>query len=80
MGAHLDKLAQAEIVTPDEALETEFKAVIADLTGRRPAEQRRDQLIAESGKRALNSAEKAELAQLLAVSPRKPRADSAKSD
>ncbi|HEY1772145.1 MAG TPA: DNA primase [Gammaproteobacteria bacterium] len=80
MGAALAKLAQAEIVTPDEALETEFKAVMADLTGRRPAEQRRDQLIAESGKRALNSAEKAELAQLLAVSPRKPRADSAKSD
>lgn len=80
IGTHLDKLAQAEIVTPDEALETEFKAVMSDLTGRRPTEQRRDQLIAESGKRDLNSAEKAELAQLLAVSPRKPRADSAKSD
>ncbi|HEY3858789.1 MAG TPA: DNA primase [Gammaproteobacteria bacterium] len=80
IGTALDKLAQAEIVTPDEALETEFKAVMADLTGRRPAEQRRDELISESGKRTLNSAEKAELAQLLAVSPRKPRADSAKSD
>ena len=80
MGAALAKLAQAEIVTPDEALETEFKAVMADLTGRRPTEQRRDQLIAESGKRDLNSAEKAELTQLLAVSPRKPRVDSAKSD
>jgi len=79
MGARLDKLAQAEIVTPDEALESEFRAVMADLTGR-PAEQRRDELIAESAKRPLNSAEKAELARLLMESARKPRADSAKSD
>jgi DNA primase len=79
-GAHLDKLAQAEIVTPDEALESEFKAVMADLTGRRPAEQRRDELIAESRNRPLNSAEKAELTRLLAEPARKPGVDSAKSN
>ena len=79
IGAHLDRLAQAEIVTPDEALESEFRALMADLTGRRPAEQRRDELISESRKRALNSAEKAELTRLLAEPARKPGVDSAKS-
>jgi DNA primase len=80
LGARLDRLAQAEVVAPEEALESEFQAVMADLTGRRPAEQRRDELIAESGKRPLNSAENAELARLLAELARKPRADSAKTD
>jgi DNA primase len=79
-GALLAKLAQAEIVTPDEALETEFKAVMADLTGRRPAEQRRDELIAESRKRALNAAENAELTRLLSDLARKPGTDSVKSN
>ncbi|HSN18356.1 MAG TPA: DNA primase [Gammaproteobacteria bacterium] len=79
-GALLDKLAQAEIVTPDEALETEFKAVMADLTARRPAEQRRDELIAESRRRALNAAENAELARLLSDLARKPGTDSVKSN
>src|SRR5579859_151033 len=77
--AYLDKLAQAEIVTPEEALESEFRAVMADLTGRRPQEQRRDELIAESRKRALNAAEKAELTRLLVPGAVKPGTDSAKS-
>ncbi len=79
LGNLLDKLAQAEIVTPDEALESEFRAVMRDLRELRPAGQRRDELIAESRKRTLNSAEKAELARLLADPGRKPGADSAKS-
>ncbi|HEX5339716.1 MAG TPA: DNA primase [Gammaproteobacteria bacterium] len=66
-GATLMKLAQAELVTPDEAMESEFAAVMADLTGRRPAERRRDELIAESRRRGLNPAEKAELSRLLVV-------------
>ena len=78
-GAFLDRLAQAEIVTPDEALESEFQALMADLTGRRLAELRRDELISESRKRALNSAEKAELTRLLAEPARKQGTDSAKS-
>src|SRR5215469_9975569 len=78
-GAQLEKLAQAEIVTPEEALESEFRAILSDLTGRRPAEQRRDELIAESRKRSLNSAEKAELSRLLAEPTRKPGVDNAKS-
>jgi len=79
-GAFLDRLAQAEIVTPEEALESEFKAVMADLTGRRPAEQRRDELIGESRKRALNAAENAELTRLLSELARKPGTDSVKSN
>ncbi|HYL82165.1 MAG TPA: hypothetical protein VEU07_15205, partial [Candidatus Acidoferrum sp.] len=78
-GAQLEKLAQAEIVTPEEALESEFRAILADLTGRRPAEQRRDELIAEARKRSLNAAEKAELTRLLAPGAAKPGTDSAKS-
>ncbi|HET7396813.1 MAG TPA: DNA primase [Gammaproteobacteria bacterium] len=66
-GATLMKLAQAELVTPPEAMESEFTAVMADLTGRRPAERRRDELIAESRRRALDPAEKAELSRLLVV-------------
>jgi hypothetical protein len=64
-GAYLDKLAQAEIVTPEEAWESEFQAVMADLTARRPAERRLDELIAESRRRALDATEKAELNRLL---------------
>ncbi|MGH8370380.1 MAG: toprim domain-containing protein, partial [Gammaproteobacteria bacterium] len=66
-GATLMKLAQAELVTPPEAMQSEFVAVMADLTGRRPAERRRDELIAESRRRGLNPAEKAELSRLLLV-------------
>ncbi|HEV2213420.1 MAG TPA: hypothetical protein VGS99_08740 [Gammaproteobacteria bacterium] len=78
-GAQLEKLAQAEIVTPEEALESEFRAILADLTGRRPAEQRRDELITEARKRTLNAAEKAELTRLLAQGAGKSDTDSAKS-
>ncbi|HET7176852.1 MAG TPA: DNA primase [Gammaproteobacteria bacterium] len=78
-GAQLEKLAQAEIVTPEEALESEFRAILSDLTGRRPAEQRRDELIAEARKRTLNAAEKAELTRLLAQGAGKSDTDSAKS-
>ena len=79
VGTHLDRLAQAEIVTPEEAMESEFLALMADLTGRRPQEQRRDELIAESRKRTLNAAEKAELTQLLATQGGNRPTDSAKS-
>ncbi|HET7921663.1 MAG TPA: DNA primase [Gammaproteobacteria bacterium] len=65
-GATLMKLAQAELVTPPEAMEAEFAAVMADLV-RRPAGRRRDELIAEAGRRALSPAEKAELSRLLAA-------------
>ena len=77
--AYLDKLAQADIVAPEEALESEFQAVMADLTGRRPLEQRRDELIAESRRRSLDAAEKAELTRLLAPTAGKSGVDSAKS-
>ena len=81
IGATLMKLAQAELVTPPEAMETEFVAVIDDLTGRRPAERRRDELIAESRRRALNSAEKQELSRLLvAQTGRETPAQGTKTD
>ncbi len=78
-GAQLEKLAQAEIVTPEEALESEFRALMADLTGRRPMEQRLDELIAASRRGPLNAAEQAELTRLLAQTAGKSGADSAKS-
>ncbi|HEX5340753.1 MAG TPA: DNA primase [Gammaproteobacteria bacterium] len=68
-GTTLMKLAQAELVTPPEAMDSEFAAVMADLTGRRPAERRRDELIGESRRRGLNPEEKAELSRLLIVQP-----------
>lgn len=64
-GSYLMKLAQAELVTPPDAMESEFRAVLADLTARRPAEQRLEELLAASRQRALQSHEKAELAGLL---------------
>ncbi|MGH8278765.1 MAG: DNA primase [Gammaproteobacteria bacterium] len=64
-GSYLMKLAQAELVTPPEAMESEFRAVLADLTARRPAEQRLDELLTASRTRALEAPEKAELADLL---------------
>ena len=75
----LNKLAQAEIVTPEEALESEFRALMADLTARRPLEQRLDELIAASRRGPLNAAEQAELTRLLAQTAGKSGADSAKS-
>jgi DNA primase len=65
-GATLDRLAQADIVTPEAAWESEFLALMADLTARRPAARRLDELISESRRRPLEPAEKVELTQLLA--------------
>lgn len=64
-GSYLMKLAQAELVTPPEAMESEFQAVLRDLIARRPAEQRLEDLLKASRQRALESPEKAELAELL---------------
>lgn len=63
-GGYLLKLAQAELVTPEEAMESEFQAVMADLLGRRD-EQRLAVLMDASRQRALSSEEKTELAQLI---------------
>ncbi len=64
-GSYLMKLAQAELVTPADAMESEFRAVMADLQGRRPAEQRLAQIMQASRERILDESEKAELARLL---------------
>ena len=63
-GEYLMKLAQAELVVPEEALESEFRAVIASLVGRRD-EQRLAALLEASRQRPLASDEKLELGQLL---------------
>ncbi|MHB8425001.1 MAG: DNA primase [Gammaproteobacteria bacterium] len=68
-GSYLMKLAQAELVTPADAMESEFRAVMADLQGRRPAEQRLAQLMQASRERTLHESEKAELARLLKARP-----------
>lgn len=68
-GSYLMKLAQAELVTPADAMESEFRAVMADLQSRRPAEQRLAQLMQASRERTLNESEKAELARLLKARP-----------
>ena len=65
-GGYLMKLAQAELVTPEDAMESEFRAVMADLRGR-PGEQRLAALLDSSRQRALDSVEKAELAELIKV-------------
>ena len=65
-GGYLMKLAQAELVTPEDAMESEFRAVMADLLGR-PDEQRLAALLDTSRQRALDSVEKAELAELIKV-------------
>lgn len=65
IGSYLMKLAQAELVTPIDAMESEFKAVMAQLTGRQPAEQRLAALLEASRQRALEADEKTELSRLL---------------
>lgn len=65
IGTYLSRLAQAEMVTPEDAMAGEFQAVMADLTGRRPGEQRVTTLLEASRHRALDTDEKAELARLL---------------
>ena len=66
------KLAQAEMVIPGDAMESEFRAVMADLEGRRPAEQRLTALLEVSRQRPLEAVEKAELSNLLKARPGDP--------
>lgn len=63
------KLAQAELVIPPEAMESEFRAVMGDLQGRRPAEQRLKALLETSRQRPLDAGEKTELSRLLRARP-----------
>jgi DNA primase len=65
IGSHLMKLAQAELVIPVDAMESEFRAVMTDLVGRRPAEQRVAALLEASRRRPLEADEKSELSRLL---------------
>ena len=58
-GIYLEKLAQAELVTPPEAMSSEFQAVMTDLGSRRPAE-RRFQELASRDFSTLTNEEKAE--------------------
>ncbi|MBU6421931.1 MAG: DNA primase [Gammaproteobacteria bacterium] len=73
-GEHLMKLAQAELVLPEEALESEFQAVIASVAGRRD-EQRLAALLEASRQRPLASEEKAELGQLIKAGRATPGVD-----
>ncbi len=75
----LNKLAQAELAIPEGGLEKQFLAHLAQFRTSGP-QARRDWLIAESGKRDLNPAEKAELTRLLTELARKPGTDSVKSN
>jgi len=72
IGSHLMKLAQAEMVIPVDAMESEFRAVMTDLEGRRPAEQRLAALLAASRQRPLEADEKTELSHLLKARPSDP--------
>ncbi|MGH8397626.1 MAG: DNA primase [Gammaproteobacteria bacterium] len=65
IGTYLMKLAQAELVTPIDAMESEFKAVMTQLTGRHPTEQRLATLLEASRQRSLKADEKTELSRLL---------------
>ena len=76
--AKLNKVARAELALPEEGLDKDFLAYLAHFRSA-GGQARLDQLIAESRKRALNSAEKAEMAQLLASPGGKGPADSTKS-
>jgi len=69
IGNHLMKLAQAELVIPTQAMESEFRAVMTDLEGRRPAEQRLAILLEASRQRPLEAGEKIELSHLLKARP-----------
>jgi DNA primase len=72
IGSHLMKLAQAELVIPVGAVESEFRAVMSDLQGRRPAEQRLAILMEASRQRSLEADEKTELSHLLKLRPGNP--------
>ena len=77
--AKLNRVARADVALPEEGLDKQFLAYLAQFRAAGP-QARLDQLIAESRKRALNSAENAELTRLLAERARKPGTDSVKSD
>jgi DNA primase len=77
--AKLNKVAQADLSLPEEGMDKELQGYLAQFRGA-GRQNRLNELIAESGKRDLNGAEKAEMAQLLTDLARKPRADNAKSD
>ncbi|MGH8415505.1 MAG: toprim domain-containing protein, partial [Gammaproteobacteria bacterium] len=73
IGNYLMKLAQTELVTPIDAMESEFKAVMVQLTGRHPTEQRLSTLLETSRQRALEADEKSELSRLLKARHGNPR-------
>ncbi|MDE1886968.1 MAG: DNA primase [Gammaproteobacteria bacterium] len=75
-GGYLMKLAQAELLTPDDGMDSEFRAVMVDLAGRRD-EQRLAALMEASRQRPLGSEEKAELTRLLTA--RRPSSRTPKS-
>jgi DNA primase len=77
--AKLNRVAQADVPLPEEGLDKQFLAYLAQFRGA-GRQNRLDELIAESRKRTLNGAEKAEMAQLLAEPARKPGTDSVKSN
>ena len=76
--AKLNKVAQADLPL-EEGLDKQFLGHLAQFRGA-GRQARLNELIAESGKRPLNGAEKTEMAQLLADSARKPGTDSVKSN
>ncbi|MGB9428400.1 MAG: DNA primase [Gammaproteobacteria bacterium] len=75
-GSYLMKLAQAELVTPAEAMPSEFKAVMADLVGGRPDDRRFMELRAKvesMGFEALTEPEKLEFRRLHIRRPSGPK-------
>jgi len=76
--AKLNKVAQADMPL-EEGLDKQFLGYLGQFRAA-SRHNRLDELIAESAKRPLNDAEKAEMTQLLAEKARKPRVDNAKSD
>ncbi|HEY3643786.1 MAG TPA: DNA primase [Gammaproteobacteria bacterium] len=77
--AKLNRVAQADVPLPEEGLDKQFLAYLAQFRGA-GSQNRLNELIAESKKRPLNGTEKAEMAQLLAEPGRKPGTDSVKSN
>ena len=77
--AKLNRIAQADVALPEEGLDKQFLAYLAQFRGA-GRQNRLDELIAESRKRPLNGAEKAEMGQLLTEQARKPGTDSVKSN
>jgi hypothetical protein len=76
--AKLNKVAQADMPL-EEGLDKQFQGYLAQFRGAGRQHQL-DVLIAESKKRPLNGAEKAEMTRLLMEQARKPGTDSVKSN